>query len=74
MSLHKKMEELPRQSLLSGLPAAYISALQSLTKLDETSCNAVCGGLKSEMCSMLVQLGQTFVSVSSDKGIINAMY
>ena len=70
MFLHNKMKELARQSLSSGLPATYINALQSL---DEATCNAACGGLKSEMCSMLVQLGQAFVSVSSDKGIINTM-
>ena len=73
MSLHNKMKELARQSLSSGLPATYINALQSLIELDEASCNAACGRLKSEMCSMLVQLGQSFVSVSSDKGIINTM-
>lgn len=73
MSSHDKMKELARQSLLSGLPATYINALQSLIGLDEASCNAACDGLKSEMCSMLIQLGQAFVSVSSDKGIINTM-
>ena len=73
MFLHIKMKDLAGQSLLSGLPSAYINALQSLIKLDEASCDAVCGSLKSEMCSMLVQLGQAFVSVLSDKGIINTL-